>query len=134
MAHPIIDEILGHDLPKELLHQKHIDFLVAASKSEDYTIDFLKMSGIYWTITALDLLGGLSKLDKDEIVKFVISCHQPDGGFSPALNHDSHLISTLSAIQILSLFDSLDKVDHYVICKFISKLQVLLFLRFAIFK
>ncbi len=33
------------------------------------------------------------------------------GGFSGNVGHDPHLLYTLSAVQILVMFDSLDKID-----------------------
>jgi len=50
-------------------------------------------------------------LDKEESVQFVVSCQNPDGGFAGNIGHDSHLLYTLSSIQILVMFDALDKID-----------------------
>lgn len=41
-----------------------------------------------------------------------MSCYHPeDGGFGASPRNDSHLLSTLSALQILALLDELDRVD-----------------------
>lgn len=51
---------------------------------------------------------------------YVESCHHPeDGGYGPAPRHDSHILYTLSAVQIAFLLESLDKIDadsvsHYI--------------------
>jgi hypothetical protein len=42
----------------------------------------------------------------------VLSCYHPgDGGFGASPRHDSHLLSTLSAVQILALLGELQRVD-----------------------
>ena len=59
------------------------------------------MSGVYWGLTAMDLMGQLDRMSKDDVIEFVKSCQHPTlGGFSPTLNHDPHLLYTLSAIQV----------------------------------
>ena len=49
------------------------------------------------------------KMEKDKLVKFVLACQQEDGGFGGNVDHDSHLLYTLSAVQLLALCDALDK-------------------------
>ena len=61
--------------------------------------EFLRMSGIYWGLTAMDLMGQLSRMNKEEVLEFVKACQHHDGGFGPTLHQDSHLLYTLSAIQ-----------------------------------
>ncbi|CAH8516378.1 unnamed protein product [Schistosoma turkestanicum] len=123
MAHPIVDESLGKDYQKELLLQKHMKFLVKCKDEKDSTMDYCRMSGIYWVLTALDLLDALSEVDGDAIINFVLSCQKTCGGFSPCPKHDAHLLSTLSAIQILAMYDCLDKINVEAVCSFVSKLQ-----------
>ncbi|CAH8568347.1 unnamed protein product [Schistosoma curassoni] len=123
MAHPIVDESLGKDYPKELLLKKHLKFLVRCKSENDSTLDYCRMSGIYWVLTALDLLDALSEVDENEIVDFVLSCQKTCGGFAPCPKHDAHLLSTLSAIQILAMYDCLNRVNVEAVCAFVSKLQ-----------
>ncbi|KAF5396152.1 Rab geranylgeranyltransferase beta subunit [Paragonimus heterotremus] len=123
MAHPIVDTILEETMPKELYVKRHTEFLSAYEKKDDCTLDFLKLSGIFWTLTALDLLGELNLIDQDAVIKLVLSCQQSDGGFSPAPSHDSHLLSTLSGIQILALFDRIDHLDKNAVVRYILSLQ-----------
>lgn len=64
--------------------------------------EFLRMSGIYWGVTALDLMGDVSKLDKASIVEFIKKCQcSISGGISPCENHDPHILYTLSAVQVI---------------------------------
>lgn len=65
--------------------------------------EYLRMSGIYWGLTALSLMGKLDKVDKQEVLDFVKKCQHENGGFAASLGHDPHLLYTLSAIQV-SLF------------------------------
>ena len=39
-------------------------------------------------------------MEKDEILEFVQSCQHDNGGFGASENYDSHLLYTLSAIQV----------------------------------
>ena len=65
--------------------------------------EFLRMSGMYWGLTALDLMGKLDSVPREEVLAFIQDCFdESSGGFAPAKNHDPHLLYTLSAIQILS--------------------------------
>ena len=58
------------------------------------------MSGVYWCLTAMDLMGQLERMNKEQVLSFVKECQKPSGGFSPAPDHDAHLLYTLSAIQV----------------------------------
>lgn len=58
------------------------------------------MSGMYWGLTAIDIMGGLDKMDKEEIINFIVSCQSDSGGICPSLGHDPHILYTLSGIQV----------------------------------
>lgn len=62
--------------------------------------EHLRMGGIYWCLTALDLLGKFDTMNKQEMIDFVKSCQHPCGGFGASFDHDPHLLHTLSAIQV----------------------------------
>lgn len=86
--------------------------------------EFLRMSGIYWGVTALDIMHHLQKLEKRLILKFLKRCYCPQlGGFSACENHDPHLLYTLSAVQILCVYNCLDEVDLDGIAKYVASLQ-----------
>ena len=67
-----------------------------------------------------------SSISRDEVLAFIASClREDDGGFAPAPLHDSHILATLCAVQLLVLFDALDdahgwsaarldRVAHYI--------------------
>ena len=69
------------------------------------------MSGVYWGLTALHLLGALGAMEQEEVVAWLLRCQKPGGGFGGSERHDAHLLYTLSALQILALYDRLDLVD-----------------------
>lgn len=70
------------------------------------------MSGIYWSLTALELLGARVDdfMPEDELVAWVLDCRNADGSFSPCPGHDGNLLSTLSAVQILAILGRLRDV------------------------
>lgn len=67
---------------------------------------------MYWGLTALHLLGHSEALPRDETITFVLSCQNKDGGFGAAPGHDSHMLYTVSAVQILVMVDGLDELDR----------------------
>lgn len=85
---------------------------------KDYCMtEYLRMSGIYWGLTAMSLMNKLDLMDKDEVIKFIKSCQHENGGFSASIDHDPHLLYTLSAVQVCShvseifgLYDHLVKI------------------------
>jgi len=62
--------------------------------------EYLRMSGMYWGITALDLLDGLSAVKKEDVIQQITECQHESGGICPAPGHDPHILYTLSAIQV----------------------------------
>ena len=62
--------------------------------------EYLRMSGVYWGLTAMALMSKLDKMEKEEVIEFVKSCQHESGGFSATVEHDPHLLYTLSAIQV----------------------------------
>ncbi|KAK4482595.1 hypothetical protein RD792_009759 [Penstemon davidsonii] len=85
-------------------HQKKDGF-------ESVVIEHLRLNGAYWGLTTLDILGKLDAVDKDEVVSWIMECQDESGGFGGNIGHDPHVLFTLSAIQILALFDKIDVLD-----------------------
>src|SRR5690606_12687997 len=82
----------------------------------NFSINFIDntdslFQGIYWAITALDLMHKLDVLNKEDVITFVLSCLCEGGGFAGHPNHDPHLLYTLSGIQILATYDALDRIN-----------------------
>lgn len=128
MGTPIKDIVISEDAPKKLILQKHADYIAAyGDKKEDYEYcmtEYLRMSGIYWGLTALQLTDNLDRMNKDDVLSFIQLCQdEENGGISASIGHDPHLLYTLSAIQILSLYDALDTVNVEAIVSYITGLQ-----------
>lgn len=65
--------------------------------------EYLRMSGLYWGLTTLELLDKSDLLQPDEIMQFIRDCTNDNGGISPCIGHDPHLLYTLSAVQVTSI-------------------------------
>lgn len=86
--------------------------------------EFLRMSGIYWGVTALDIMGQLPKVDKFSIIEFIKKCQCPvSGGISACEGHDPHILYTLSAVQILCIYDCLNEINIEDVAKYVQSLQ-----------
>lgn len=94
--------------PTELSLLKHREYLASyGTKKDDYEYcitEHLRMSGIYWGMTAMDLMGALDSFNKADIIDFVKQCQYSCGGFGASVHHDPHLLYTLSAVQVRGRF------------------------------
>jgi geranylgeranyl transferase type-2 subunit beta len=59
----------------------------------------------------LKLLNALSDDRKKEISSFIKACQHENGGFGGNIGHDPHVVTTLYALLVLSMFDALGSVD-----------------------
>ncbi|KAK3697599.1 hypothetical protein RRG08_033329 [Elysia crispata] len=127
MGTPIKDVVIPSNAPKTLFLQKHADYIAAyGEKKDDYEYvmtEFLRMNGMYWGLTGMALAGQLDRMDRSEVICFVQSCQHECGGFSCSVGHDPHLLSTLSAVQILTLYNALDAVNTEAVVKWVKSLQ-----------
>lgn len=121
----------------------HADYIVglaskldAPTSYEGAVTEHLRMSGVYWSLTALSLLKSPEKVDElmgihspqdgrpTSLVDWTMSCYDAStGGFGGNVGHDAHLLYTLSAVQILALADKLDRVDKTAVTQFVASLQ-----------
>ncbi|XP_054714267.1 geranylgeranyl transferase type-2 subunit beta-like [Uloborus diversus] len=127
MAVLIKDVQLSDKHPSKLFLDKHCEYICSyGKKKDDYEFsitEYLRLSGIYWGLTALDLMGQLDKLEKEPVIEFLKSCLHKCGGFSSSTGHDPHILYTLSALQILTMYDALDIIDVDKTVEFIKGLQ-----------
>eukprot|EP01133_Synstelium_polycarpum_P011905 gene11905-13871_t len=110
------------------IHRHHLYTMTDLNtiKEEDFeywVTEHLRMNGMYWGMATLYLLGSLDRLNRDDTIKWVLACQKPNGGFSGNVKHDEHLLSTLSAIQILILLDAIDQLDVESVVKYVAGLQ-----------
>ena len=124
LAVPVLPVIPG----PLFLFDSHVSFIVGLDSQRD-SFDFvaaehLRMSGIYWGLCALSIVGRRDALDREGILTFVRSCWcEKTGGYSGAPGHDAHLLYTLSALQILALLEIDDEVDVPAVRRFVRGLQ-----------
>ena len=62
--------------------------------------EFLRMSGMYWGLTVMDLMNSLDSMNKQEVLQFIKQCQHESGGMRASIGHDPHLLYTLSAVQV----------------------------------
>lgn len=78
----------------------------------DYWLtEHLRLNGVYWGLIALHLLHHPDALPRDKTLEFVFSCQNQDGGFGAAPGHDSHMLYTVSAVQILATVNALSDLE-----------------------
>uniref|UniRef100_A0A0E0IED4 Geranylgeranyl transferase type II subunit beta n=1 Tax=Oryza nivara TaxID=4536 RepID=A0A0E0IED4_ORYNI len=100
----------------ELAAEKHVRYIVTVEKRKDsfesLVMEHIRLNGAYWGLTTLDLLHKLRAVEADEVIEWIMSCYHPEsGGFGGNVGHDAHVLYTLSAVQVLCLFDRLDALD-----------------------
>jgi geranylgeranyl transferase type-2 subunit beta len=108
--------------------EKHAQYVVSLSSKtntfEHVATEHLRMSGVYWGLSAMALMGKLEEMDKEKIIEWVVSCQHPSGGFGGNNGHDPHILYTLSAIQILAIYDALDKIDIDKVAGYFASMQL----------
>ncbi|KAJ2390513.1 Rab geranylgeranyltransferase [Coemansia sp. RSA 2559] len=106
---------------------KHVEYVKSLDKRhneiEYWMTEHLRISGIYWGLVALHLVGRQDALNREQVISYVKSCQNFDGGFGGHVGHDSHLLYTMSAVQILVMYDALDQIDGAKVVSFVSGLQ-----------
>jgi len=118
--------------------------LARETSYEGAVTEHLRMSGVYWSLTALHILMPPDRVDRlmgvvttpakqqpnssDEespppssstssIIDWLWTCYNPDdGSFGGNTGHQGHLLYTLSALQILALADQLEE-ERLLQCK-----------------
>lgn len=111
---PIVLQVT--DMTDKLLVEKHVSYVEDLFRHPAYLVhymsDHLKMNALYWGIGTLFLVKHQDDFPKNDVIDFIISCIDSNtGGFGAAPNHDAHMLSTLSALQVLKLFDSIDALS-----------------------
>ena len=112
--------------------QKHIDYVVEQDSHLSYEYwlsEHLRMNGIYWGVTALVTMDSLDRLPRTKVVDYVMSCwDEKYGGFGSFPGHDAHILLTLSALQLLRIYDddmpSLGAEKRRRLVDFVTSLQL----------
>ncbi|CEP64678.1 Rab geranylgeranyltransferase BET2 LALA0_S13e00474g [Lachancea lanzarotensis] len=97
----------------QLDKESHIRYIASLdSKRDDYEYwlsEHLRLNGVYWGLTALCVLDAKDTFNRSEIISFVLSCWDTKAGaFAAFPGHDAHVLTTLSGIQILAIYDALE--------------------------
>lgn len=93
-------------------HVKYIQGLDTKKDELDYWLtEHLRLNGVYWGLNALHLMGRPEALPRQETIDFIMSCQHESGGFGAAPGHDAHMLSTVSAVQVLVMVDALDELE-----------------------
>ncbi|MCO5614022.1 hypothetical protein L7F22_068302 [Adiantum nelumboides] len=61
----------------ELSIAKHVEYIKSLDKKKDFEAiltEHLRMSGAYWGLTSMDLMGHLAEMDKEEIISWLLRC------------------------------------------------------------
>jgi geranylgeranyl transferase type-2 subunit beta len=115
--------------PVALATERHVAYVLSLDKCKDtfeyQASEHLRVSGIYWSLSALHLVGRGDALDRAGVLAFVASCQDPrTGGFGGGPDHDPHVLYTLSALQVLAMLDApRDTVDRAAAARFVARLQ-----------
>lgn len=114
----------------------HVRYIVNLSAELETSLEgamttHLKMSGVYWSLTALSMIQTeeevFESMKREEVLDWLFSCfEEATGGFGGNTLHDAHILYTLSAVQILALLDALDdpRFQRERVVSFIASLQL----------
>lgn len=98
------------------LHIKYIQNLDSKVTKETYEywlLEHLRLNGLYWGVMALATMNSKKSLPEEEVVTFVLSCYDATiGGFAAYPGHDAHILTTLSGLQILLIYDRLNALNE----------------------
>jgi len=122
-------DTVAEDEPLAFVDAKHAAYIKRVSEDTEaleYALtEYMRMSGVYWGLCALRLLGRdlATDMDAPALVEWVLRCQHPSGGFGGSEGHDPHMLYTLSALQILALLGALDRCDRAKAASYVAGLQ-----------
>ncbi|KAL6527187.1 hypothetical protein OROGR_016277 [Orobanche gracilis] len=118
----------------DLKVEKHAKYILSIEKKKDdfesVVLEHIRLNGAYWGLTTLAVLGKLDAVDQDEVVSWIMQCQHESGGFGGNIGHDPHVLFTLSAIQVLALFDKIDVLDIEKVANCIFRSVIIFNLQF----
>ena len=97
------DKVDSSDDSKVFYEEKHINYIkkvASDTESFDFVVSqHLRMSGVYWGLTALCVLGiDINKdMDTDTIVDWAMSCQDESGGSVSCNGNDIYTIQIISS-------------------------------------
>ncbi|EJT99925.1 rab geranylgeranyltransferase [Dacryopinax primogenitus] len=111
-----------------LLIDKHVKYIQSLGENTDdlmyHLTAHLRLNAIYWGLTALFIMGHPEALVKEDVIAFVMSCWDDDeGAFGAHPGHDAHVLPTLSSIQILVMYDEVERADKERLVSYLAARQ-----------
>lgn len=98
-----------------LLVAQHVAYIRSLDERKEdleyWLTEHLRVNGLYWGLTALDLMNHKDVLPREDVIQYLLSVQHPNGAFGGHHGHDPHILYTHSAIQILVTLDALDRID-----------------------
>ncbi|KAJ0405209.1 hypothetical protein ATCC90586_001161 [Pythium insidiosum] len=105
----------------------HLKYLVGLkNKKEDFEscmTEHMRISGMYWGVGSMALLGREQDMDPEDIISWILKCEHPEGGFGGNVGHDRHLLYTLHALLILAMLNALDRIQKDKTAEYVASLQ-----------
>lgn len=111
---------------KPELHKQMLARLDSTTDSESigfFTMEHLKLSGIYWCLGSYKLLGETMEQRRDELIQFVKSCQHKCGGFGGNVGHDPHITTSLYALLVMGMLDAVNEINCETLASYIKSLQ-----------
>lgn len=88
-----------------------------------FTMEHLKLSGIYWALGSYKLLGESLETRREELIAFVKSCQHKCGGFGGNVGHDPHITTSLYALLVMGMLEAVDQIDTASLASYVQGLQ-----------
>ena len=108
-----------------LLKDMHVQYVKRSSEDKDaieYVLtDHLRLSGMYWGLTSLICSAASTSWTRTRLSTLRSGAAPDVGGYAPCVYHDAHVLYTLSAVQILALFDRMELIDRDAIASFLTR-------------
>jgi len=108
-------------------HINYIRKISADVESFEYLVtQHLRMSGVYWGLSATALLGKDIRQEPsfDGMIEWILSCQDAaTGGFGGNTGHDAHLLYTQNAVYILAMYDELSVLNVDLVVSYVAGLQ-----------
>lgn len=100
------------DKEKHVKYVQDLDSKITKQTYEYWLLEHLRLNGLYWGLMALATMDRQDALPQEEVIRFVMSCFDDKvGGFAAYPGHDAHVLTTLSGLQILFMYDKLDSIS-----------------------
>ena len=99
-------------------YEKHLEFINTLEQKKSlysiggYVRNHIQMGGAYWAVTSMFLLKKEIESSKQkELISWIKSCQNEDGGFGGNVGHDSNITNTLYALLVLFQFNQMNTVN-----------------------